>query len=209
MNPSASRESFDALLASAWAQDPTTALRLVFQLGNCRKGGGGKLDRRNFIRGLLWMWRNGQRRTVLLNLEEIHRQGCYKDLLTLVHEAIFDPEYSERNDRAVAEREAARKARGKGKGPLLADVVKREASRSLSLRPSLHPPPSNTATPRGSHRPTHPSRSVRRSRATRSSRSLPYRTGGPSRRSGWPTRALPSGVSMPKPSSCARRGRAP
>lgn len=74
VNPSTDGPALHALLSASWALDPTTTLRLIFQMGNCRRDGGGKLDRLNFMRGLLWMWRSGHRGAVLGCLEEIPRQ---------------------------------------------------------------------------------------------------------------------------------------
>lgn len=71
-----SLSDFQKLLAEAWDEDSATALRLVFQCGNCRKEEGGKSCYVLFIRGLLWIWRegglNGQK-SIVRNLAEIAR----------------------------------------------------------------------------------------------------------------------------------------
>eukprot|EP00283_Hemiselmis_rufescens_P002085 CAMPEP_0173468540 /NCGR_PEP_ID=MMETSP1357-20121228/76902_1 /TAXON_ID=77926 /ORGANISM="Hemiselmis rufescens, Strain PCC563" /LENGTH=377 /DNA_ID=CAMNT_0014436761 /DNA_START=81 /DNA_END=1211 /DNA_ORIENTATION=+ len=80
---------FDELLAAAWREERDTALRLVFNLGNCRKGEGGKSDRLNFHRGLLWVFQR-EPEVILANLREIARHGSHKSLLSLLQYAIHD-----------------------------------------------------------------------------------------------------------------------
>ncbi|KAJ1493147.1 hypothetical protein T484DRAFT_1769336 [Baffinella frigidus] len=69
------------LLEAAWNEDAPTALRLIFQTGNVREGG--KMDRDNFHRCLLWLWEH-KPETVLLNLRAIPTHTCLKDLLSLL-----------------------------------------------------------------------------------------------------------------------------
>eukprot|EP00284_Hemiselmis_tepida_P007399 CAMPEP_0174927318 /NCGR_PEP_ID=MMETSP1355-20121228/18067_1 /TAXON_ID=464990 /ORGANISM="Hemiselmis tepida, Strain CCMP443" /LENGTH=249 /DNA_ID=CAMNT_0016173413 /DNA_START=92 /DNA_END=838 /DNA_ORIENTATION=- len=87
--PGISAEAFSDLLAAAWREDRETALRLVFNLGNCRKGEGGKSDRLNFHRGLLWVFQR-EPEVILANLREIVAHGCYKSLLSLLQYAVHD-----------------------------------------------------------------------------------------------------------------------
>lgn len=96
------------LLSEAWAEDPPNTLRLIFQLGNCRKGQAGKLDRVNFVRALLWLW-NKDPETLLLNLQEIVEQGCYKTLLDFL-QAVLHEGSLEANLVAAARHKAHREA---------------------------------------------------------------------------------------------------
>ena len=87
--PDIPAEDFNGLLAAAWREDPETALRLVFNLGNCRKGEGGKSDRHNFHRGLLWVFQR-EPEVVLANLQEVVAHGCWKSLPLLLQYAVHD-----------------------------------------------------------------------------------------------------------------------
>ncbi|KAJ1467013.1 hypothetical protein T484DRAFT_1859997 [Baffinella frigidus] len=69
------------LLEAAWQEDPTTALRLIFQTGNVREGG--KLDRGNFYRSLVWLWHKSPA-TLLFNIRAIPEHTCLKDLLAIL-----------------------------------------------------------------------------------------------------------------------------
>ena len=61
----------------------------VLQVGNCRTGEGGKLDRVNFMRGLSWVWKKAPS-VIMVNLGEIPKQGSYRDLLDLVVNVLDD-----------------------------------------------------------------------------------------------------------------------
>ena len=86
--PGITKDEFGKRFAGAWRENPLIALRLVFQLGNCRRGDGGKLDRVNFLRGLMEVWKVDPE-TLLLNVREIAAQGCYKTLLDLLQEVLW------------------------------------------------------------------------------------------------------------------------
>ena len=86
--PGITKDEFAERFAGAWREDPLIALRLVFQLGNCRRRDGGKLDRVNFLRGLMEVWKVDPE-TLLLNVREIEIQGCYKTLLDLLQEVLW------------------------------------------------------------------------------------------------------------------------
>jgi hypothetical protein len=82
--PRISTDEFDECFSAAWGEDPGIALRLVFQLGNCmREQDGRKLDRINFLRVLMVVWKV-EPEMLLLNAREIVMQGCYKMLLELL-----------------------------------------------------------------------------------------------------------------------------
>ena len=53
--PGIGEERLKELLGRAWAEDATTTLRLIFQLGDPRKG---KSDKRNFYRSMMWLWQH-------------------------------------------------------------------------------------------------------------------------------------------------------
>jgi hypothetical protein len=92
--PDVSREELIHLLESVWEEDPTTALRLIFQTGNVRQLDGGKMDRDNFYRCLLWLWQRYPE-TLLLNLTAIPEHTCLKDLLSLLVFAMNDDQVGE------------------------------------------------------------------------------------------------------------------
>lgn len=75
------------MLEAAWDEDRVTALRLIFQTGNVRSGG--KMDRWNFYKCIVWLWEN-KPETLLLNIKKIPHHTCLKDLLQLL-EFAFDP----------------------------------------------------------------------------------------------------------------------
>ena len=69
-----------ALLGSAWAEDATTTLRLIFQLGDPRRGKG---DKRNFYASMLWLLQHHPE-TFFQNLPLVPRHSYYKTLLDLM-----------------------------------------------------------------------------------------------------------------------------
>ena len=78
--PGIGEEHLKDLLGSAWAEDATTTTRLIFQLGDPRKG---KSDKPNFYRAMMWLWQHHPE-TFLQNLQLIP-QHCYnKALLDLL-----------------------------------------------------------------------------------------------------------------------------
>ena len=79
--PDIEDEELMDLLNAAWEENPTTALRLIFQVGNVREGG--KMDRPNFHKCLVWLWDN-KPETLLLNIDKIQEHTCLKDLLQLL-----------------------------------------------------------------------------------------------------------------------------
>jgi len=81
--PDIQREDLHRLVEAMWQEDATTALRLIFQTGNARRDDGGKMDRGNFYRCLIWLWEQHPE-TLLLNLAEIPKHTCLKDLLELL-----------------------------------------------------------------------------------------------------------------------------
>jgi len=91
VTPSTSEQELLEYLSDAWEECPRTALQLIFNLGNVRQGGGGKQDRTNFFRALMWLWRE-HADAFLVNVEEIHAHGslqCLVDVfMYIVHENI-------------------------------------------------------------------------------------------------------------------------
>lgn len=74
---------FNELLAAAWEEDAHLALRLVFQTGSVRRGSGGKQDRHNYYRGLMWLF-DYQEATFFANVKEIHKHTSLKCLLNIL-----------------------------------------------------------------------------------------------------------------------------
>ena len=81
--PSVTRTRFDELLAAAWEEDQALALKLVFQTGSVRRGSGGKQDRHNYYRGLMWLY-DYQEATFFKNIKEIHKHTSLKCLLNVL-----------------------------------------------------------------------------------------------------------------------------
>ena len=67
-----------ALLGSAWAEDATTTLRLIFQLGDPRRGKG---DKRNFYASMLWLLQHHPE-TFIQNMPLVPRHSYYKTYWT-------------------------------------------------------------------------------------------------------------------------------
>lgn len=86
--PNIATERFQDLVQAAWNEDPLVALRLIFNTGNCRKKEGGKMDRHNFQRGLVWLYKF-QSETLLANVDEVVRHGSYKILLNTLQYALY------------------------------------------------------------------------------------------------------------------------
>ena len=70
------------LLEAAWSEDKLTCLKIIFNMGNVRKDGGGKQDRRNFYSSLLWLWRKHPT-NVLTNIHLLHQHASLKCLLNV------------------------------------------------------------------------------------------------------------------------------
>ncbi|GJM90381.1 hypothetical protein PR202_ga06655 [Eleusine coracana subsp. coracana] len=80
--PGTPSSTVSSLLASAWAADPPTALRLVGNLRGVR--GSGKSDREGFYAAALWL-HDRHPRTLALNARHVAGLGYLKDLPELLH----------------------------------------------------------------------------------------------------------------------------
>lgn len=78
--PDTERENLAKYLEEAWKEDPSTTLKLIFQLGDPRKG---KSDRLNLHQALLWLY-DHHFETLLLNLHQVPRFSYYKSMLELM-----------------------------------------------------------------------------------------------------------------------------
>ncbi|GAB5364280.1 hypothetical protein AAMO2058_000956200 [Amorphochlora amoebiformis] len=78
--PNVHEDEVFGMLKKAWNENPHTALKLIFQLGDVRMG---KCDRRNYYRSLLWLFRNYPK-TFLKNAQYIPRHTCLKCLLNML-----------------------------------------------------------------------------------------------------------------------------
>ena len=81
--PHVSVETLHSLLQQSWRHDPNCTVRIIFNVGNCRQSECGKCDKVNFERCLLWLLQHHPR-TLLFNLQEVHRHGSLQTLLNLV-----------------------------------------------------------------------------------------------------------------------------
>lgn len=80
VTPNTSKEDLVKFLEGAWAEEKLTTIQVIFQLGNCRRGEGGKADRTKFEQALEWLV-GKDLETVLLNVEEVGKHGCLKVLI--------------------------------------------------------------------------------------------------------------------------------
>ncbi|GJN19167.1 hypothetical protein PR202_gb06410 [Eleusine coracana subsp. coracana] len=83
--PGTPSSTVSSLLASAWAADPATALRLVGNLRGVR--GSGKSDREGFYAAALWL-HDRHPRTLALNARHVAGLGYLKDLPELLHRLV-------------------------------------------------------------------------------------------------------------------------
>ncbi|XP_037467387.1 uncharacterized protein LOC119339425 [Triticum dicoccoides] len=83
--PGTPASSVSSLLASAWAAEPTTALRLACNLRGVR--GTGKADREGFYAAALWM-HGSHPATLALNARPVAEFGYLKDLPEILHRII-------------------------------------------------------------------------------------------------------------------------
>ncbi|XP_062223905.1 uncharacterized protein LOC133922549 [Phragmites australis] len=83
--PGTPAPSVESLLASAWAADPDTALRLAANLRGVR--GSGKSDREGFYAAALWLHARHPR-TLALNAASVAAFGYLKDLPELLHRIV-------------------------------------------------------------------------------------------------------------------------
>jgi hypothetical protein len=81
--PTISYDNLILLLENSWKEDKNTTIKLIFQLGNCRKKQGGKADKINFHTCLVWLYHKNPQ-IILDNLEQIKEHGYYKSLLELL-----------------------------------------------------------------------------------------------------------------------------
>lgn len=72
----------ERLLKNAWTEESLTCLKIIFNMGNVRRDGGGKQDRRNFYKSLVWLWRQHPE-NVLANIHLVHRHASLKCLLNV------------------------------------------------------------------------------------------------------------------------------
>eukprot|EP01063_Lacrimia_lanifica_P029758 TRINITY_DN4595_c0_g3_i1.p1 TRINITY_DN4595_c0_g3~~TRINITY_DN4595_c0_g3_i1.p1 ORF type:complete len:1018 (+),score=266.43 TRINITY_DN4595_c0_g3_i1:85-3138(+) len=88
--PDIPTEELHAKLAAAWGEDRALTLKLIFNLGNVRKRGGGKMDRGNFYKAMAWLW-GVSPDTVIANVGAIAEHTslqCVLDVLMhVVHRA--------------------------------------------------------------------------------------------------------------------------
>lgn len=88
--PTIGAEEFERLLEEAWQQNKPASVRLVFQVGNCRKGEVGKCDKENFLRGLFAIWKKDPD-VIFANLGEIVKHSSYGTLLRFLELVVAGP----------------------------------------------------------------------------------------------------------------------
>ena len=85
--PHVAPSTVDDLLDAAWNESARDTLKIIFQTGNARTKDAGKMDRPNFYVCLKWLWRLHPD-VLFLNLREVPKHACLKDLLELLQYAI-------------------------------------------------------------------------------------------------------------------------
>jgi Domain of unknown function (DUF2828) len=80
VNPGTPKSLLYKLLERGWNDDALLTLKIIFQLGDPR---GGKCDRENFYRCLLWLYVH-HHQTLLINLHHLREFACYKAMLDLL-----------------------------------------------------------------------------------------------------------------------------
>ncbi|EFJ14292.1 hypothetical protein SELMODRAFT_423699 [Selaginella moellendorffii] len=80
------------LAAAAWAEDPLTTLKLIFQLRGVR--GTGKSDKLHFYDAACWLYEHHPR-TLAANIAKVAPVGYFKDLLELVQRILEGEEVTE------------------------------------------------------------------------------------------------------------------
>ncbi|XP_024541261.1 uncharacterized protein LOC9656280 [Selaginella moellendorffii] len=81
------------LAAAAWAEDPLTTLKLIFQLRGVR--GTGKSDKLHFYDAACWLYEHHPR-TLAANIAKVAPVGYFKDLLELVQRILEGEEVTEK-----------------------------------------------------------------------------------------------------------------
>ena len=76
-------------LEAAWDEDPLLCVKIIFNMGNVRRGGGGKQDRTNFYRSMVGLWRVSPQ-TVVANVGLIPRHTSLKCLLDILMFIVHD-----------------------------------------------------------------------------------------------------------------------
>ena len=82
--PHIRKDELCSYLETAWSEDPLITLKLIFQMGDPRKG---KSDRVNFHQSLLWLYHHHYE-TLMLNLHRVGEFAYYKSMLELLVLAI-------------------------------------------------------------------------------------------------------------------------
>ena len=78
--PYTSREDLSDYLKAAWEEDALSTLKIIFQLGDPRKG---KSDIKNLHQSLLWLYDN-HFETLMLNIQNVGNFSYHKSLLELM-----------------------------------------------------------------------------------------------------------------------------
>lgn len=87
LSPKLPAEDFHRLLAHAALANLDDTVKLIFQIGNVRKNGGGQRNAYHFLLGYLWLLQHFPT-TALENLHRIPQHTCLKHLLDIVMFAI-------------------------------------------------------------------------------------------------------------------------
>ncbi len=73
-------DELEGMIAAAWAESKLDTLKIIFHLRDCR---GGKGERQQFHRCLMWLVRTGRANQVTANIDNIPFFGTFKDLFAL------------------------------------------------------------------------------------------------------------------------------
>lgn len=130
--PDISKERLEDLLEASWSESPEATLRLIFQLGDPRRG---KSDIANFYEAMLWLyWKDYD--TFMLNLDCVPLYFYWKGLLELLsfvcHYGLLDIELGEKKNPQKI-RTANGELRRPPKHPWIADDSSRKMQKEQLL----------------------------------------------------------------------------
>lgn len=86
--PGISKDQLMDLLEMSWRDNENLTLKIIFQLGDPRKGKG---DRKNLYSALYWLYHNHYD-TFMLNIQHLPRYSCYKSLLDILQLVCVGPD---------------------------------------------------------------------------------------------------------------------
>ena len=130
--PSTDVDDLHDFLEKAWAESAEFTMKIIFNLGNVRKDGGGKQDRQNFYFSMLWLWKKNSD-LVVRNARLIHQHTSLKCLLDILMYIVHLDQASQYNiHNLIAARQKHKEHKSEIRGVLKKD--RREAGHYNRLK---------------------------------------------------------------------------